>query len=517
MPYYAFYSRNALVDGNVFRARTPQPVVPPTFDVARPLLPEPYWSGHDTTIAAYWKVWQLAFQNIGLPTRENSFVSPYLRTAFNDCLFMWDSVFNTLFASYGRRAFDFQATLDNFYAKQHPDGAICREINENSGEDMFHRFDPAGTGPNLLPWSEWENFLRSGDCRRLEDVFPALAAYYRWFQLNRTWRDGAYWATGLSSGMDNQPRVDETRYDLGKSHGHNVWLDTCLQQIFVNRILQEMAGVLGRESDLTGFQDEVYHLAEMVNTQLWDEESGFYYDLDSQGRRLPVKSIGAYWALLAGVASPEQAERLVQHLQDPALFNRPHRVPSLSADHPVYQDNGGYWRGGVWPPTNYMLLRGLSAYGYDQLAHEIAGNHVENVVKVFENTGTVWENYAPESMAPGKPARKDFVGWGGLPPTAVLLEYVFGLRPDTRQNRLVWDVRLTEEFGVRRYPFGVDGALDLHCPARMDESAMPVVQVRSNVPLTLEVRWKSGVRVIELTGGEETVVLEGRQRIENRK
>jgi hypothetical protein len=35
---------------------------------------------------------------------------------------MWDSAFILLFARYGSRAFDFQRTLDNFYAKQHPDG-----------------------------------------------------------------------------------------------------------------------------------------------------------------------------------------------------------------------------------------------------------------------------------------------------------------------------------------------------------------------------------------------------------
>jgi len=37
----------------------------------------------------------------------------------------------------GSRAFDFQRTLDNLYAKQHPDGFICREIVEADGSDLF--------------------------------------------------------------------------------------------------------------------------------------------------------------------------------------------------------------------------------------------------------------------------------------------------------------------------------------------------------------------------------------------
>ena len=47
-------------------------------------------------------------------------------------------------------------------------------------------------------------------------------------------------------------------------------------------------------------------------------------------------------------------------------------------------------------------------------ARTIALNHVDNVLQVFQKTGTVWENYAPESAAPGEPAKPDFVGWTGL-------------------------------------------------------------------------------------------------------
>jgi hypothetical protein len=146
----------------------------------------------------------------------------------------------------------------------------------------------------------------------------------------------------------------------------------------------------------------------------------------------------------------------VAHLDDPRAFKRPHRVPSLSADHPGYDARGGYWKGAVWAPTTYMVLRGLTDVGRDALAHEIARNHLDNVVAVFEKTGTVHENYAPESAAPGAPSKPDFVGWTGLPPIAVLLEYVFGLRPDAAAGRLLWDVRLTDAHGVRRYPFGRD-------------------------------------------------------------
>jgi hypothetical protein len=147
-----------------------------------------------------------------------------------------------------------------------------------------------------------------------------------------------------------------------------------------------------------------------------------------------------------------------------------------------------------------MILRGLSAAGRDDLAHEIAVNHLDNVVEVFRRTGTIWENLAPETASPGTPAKKDFVGWGGLGPVAVLLEYVFGLRPDVPRNKLVWDVRLLDEHGVRKYPFGTDGSLDLASARRSRLTEKPAVSVRSNRPLTLELHW---------TGGTETRQVEG--------
>jgi hypothetical protein len=145
-----------------------------------------------------------------------------------------------------------------------------------------------------------------------------------------------------------------------------------------------------------------------------------------------------------------------------------------------------------------MVLRGLTEVGRDALAHEIARNHLDNVVTVFEKTGTLWENYAPESAAPGTPAKPDFVGWTGLPPIAVLLEHVFGLRPDAPARRLLWDVRLTEGHGVRRYPFGRDVAIDLACAPRRSPQEAPRVEATATRPVDLEGRWEGGSRLLKI-------------------
>ncbi|HEV8246245.1 MAG TPA: hypothetical protein VGP93_10780, partial [Polyangiaceae bacterium] len=124
-------------------------------------------------------------------------------------------------------------------------------------------------------------------------------------------------------------------------------------------------------------------------------------------------------------------------------------------------------------------------------AHEIGLNHLANVVAGFEQTGTLWENYSPEIVGQGNDG-KDFVGWTGLPPVAVLFEYAFGLRPDVPTQRLVWDIRLLEEHGVRRYPFAVQGLLDLKCRSRASREDKPDIEISSNVGFELDLRWHGG-------------------------
>lgn len=117
-----------LVAENSFLTKLPEDRPLPTFDQVQDQLPLPIWDGHDDYIRCYRKAWQLAFGNLRQPEPGSGFVSNYIDTAFNDCLFMWDSAFILMFGKYANHIFPFQNTLDNLYAHQHRDGYICREI-----------------------------------------------------------------------------------------------------------------------------------------------------------------------------------------------------------------------------------------------------------------------------------------------------------------------------------------------------------------------------------------------------
>lgn len=500
---FTTYSRpqEPLVSQNPFRGQAYRRQPIPSFLEAKAQLPVPVLPEHPQWVEMYWRAWELAWSHLCRPAPATGFVANYIDSTFGEHIFMWDSAFMTQFGLYGRRIFNFMETLDNFYARQHEDGFICRQISAVDGQDFFFPFDPNATGPNILAWSEWRYFRLTGDDSRLARVFWPLMAFHRWCRANRTWPNGLYWATGLSSSMNNQPRVPDSTHH----HRHWSWIDGTLQASLNCLTLSQMAMVLDQSELALELSAERASLLHLVNAHMWNSEIKFYQDIDPEGRFSRVKSIAAYWALLDKEMVPEkQIEPFVQHLRENWAFKLPHPIPSQSADSEGYNaETGNYWRGGVWPTTNFMVLKGLRAVGQHNLAHNIAVTHLDNVYTVFRQTDTFWENYAPETAAPGNPAKSDFVGCGGLTPISILLEDAIGLIVEWPHRRVIWDRRLETEtaYGVHNYPLGPEGKMDL----LGDQTK---VVVKTDVPFTMTIRDRSqslqtaipaGTTEIELT------------------
>lgn len=489
------YDDKELMEENSFIGAERETSELPVYEKVKNDLPRPVWDAHQAYIDCYYKAWEIAFSNLRQPKENTGFVADFIDAAFNGCIFMWDSAFMLMFGKYADRIFKFQKTLDNFYSHQHSDGFICRQIEEETGDDVFTRHDPSSTGPEVMAWCEWDYFLNFADKERLARVYPCLIAYHQWMREHFTWRDGTYFSSGYGCGMDNCPRLEE-KYHVCYDHGHMIWVDACMQELNACNVLIKMSRVLGRDEFISELEEERDRLYKVINEKLWDDETKFYYDLRKDNTFNGTKHVGAFWALLARCVPEDRSEAFIAHLNNENEFKTEHRIPSLSKDHEEYHPEGRYWCGSVWAPTNYMVLKGLDEYGEYALAHEIARNHVDNAVSVFEETGTLFENYAPE-YADGKPckgnwAKGDFVGWTGLIPISVMFEYVFGIKPDAANNKITWHVNLTDRHGIEKYPFGTDGEMKLICEKRASLSEKPMITVESDVPVTVEVIWNGG-------------------------
>ena len=126
--------------GIYFHRAAYTPSVLPRFEEVRGDLPSPIWDENPEWVELYWKAWEIGFKNVLKLVPNTGFVSNFIDTAFNGCIFMWDSSFMLMFGKYADRIFKFQKTLDNFYSHQHIDGFICREIEEKTGggEPLTH-------------------------------------------------------------------------------------------------------------------------------------------------------------------------------------------------------------------------------------------------------------------------------------------------------------------------------------------------------------------------------------------
>jgi hypothetical protein len=528
---------SALTGDNVFAEQgmyfgkkqyEPQPL--PAFETTRDKLPAPIFDEDPNYVRCYGKAWELAFKNFHEPAPGSGFVSPFIDAAFNENIFLWDTCFMTMFCNYAHPYVPGISSLDNFYIKQHEDGEICREINRTTGRDFVQwvnakneplfsrwgytldegtkRVDVVYEGrPAPVPhpkltldalnhpifaWAELESFRLTADKDRLRLVWEPLVRYYGALQKYLRQGNGLYLTDWAS--MDNATR--NTYLEPG-----GTGIDISCEMVLFGRHLAEIATILGKETEAGRYRREAEELATLINRLMWDEERRFYFDLTAKGERAPVKSIAAFWALLANVASKSQAEALAAELRNPETFKTVHRVPTLAANEPGFDPAGGYWKGAVWAPTDKMVLAGLENYGYTGLAREIALNHLQNVVTVFRETSTVWENYAPQRVARGKPAKGDFVGWTGIGPIALFIEYAIGIRADALANKIAWDIHSPGRVGVENFWFG-GKTVSLVCE-KADPTGSRMVTVKSNGNFDLTVVHQGRTKRVRVLANEQ--------------
>jgi hypothetical protein len=455
-------------------------------------------------------------------------VSNFLDPLADGRLLLADVVAETLFLRTAHPYVPGIRALDNFYCRQHEDGEIARDLDIATGRDyepwvnherqpLFARQDPRpvdlgrpapvpdltldGQAHPLFAWAEWESYRQTGDADRLSLVWEPMLRHYR--ALQELLRDARGLYAGDPGTMEGSPR--NARLGAG--------VDVSSAMVLAARCLADISRVVARQAEEYGevkralavraegarLAAEAEATAEAIRQHMWDPATGFFYDLRPDGTRQDVRTAAAFWTLLAGVATQEQAERLAAALRDPRAFGTEHPVPSLAADDPRFDPDGGRYRGAVWPLLVAVVAKGLTRYGMRELAREVAMGHVRAVAGAFAETGTLWENYAPVGRRPGRPARPDFVGPAGLGPIGLLLEYGIGLKPYAPLRQLEWDVQGLEYKGCERYWFA-NTTCDLLVTGRQHPDDPVEIQVKTDRPFHLVVRVGGRVRRFTVSG-----------------
>lgn len=226
--------------------------------------------------------------------------------------------------------------------------------------------------------------------------------------------------TGLSTNRDlGDPTLRaelaaeaETGLDFTAQYGGDVRrcvpLITNCALARTTEVLTELAGALGRTHEQAYWRDETTTRAHRIREFCWDDGAQFFLEYDFvRDVRLPMLTLSAYWTLMAGVATDEQAAALARALP---LFRRSAGGLVTSSEpatspHPEWEVL--QWHDPVvWPPLQMVTVSGLQRYGYRAEAAAIAASFVRMQVDVFERTGELWEKYNGVTGEPSVPVER---------------------------------------------------------------------------------------------------------------
>ena len=228
--------------------------------------------------------------------------------------------------------------------------------------------------------------------------------------------------------------------------------------------LAKMATVLGNSADAARFAAKHETIKLLLNDKLWHPERGLYLSRYLDGTWNEIVTPTVFYPLFGGIATPERAEQLVQHLLDPDEFWGDYVIPSVARNDPNYCagapihpqsehfkffDRYGegtspeQWLGAAWPPMNFTVYDGLKRYGFDDVAGEFAARSTAMYLDAWDKDN--WfpshstrfpasRSWTPRSTRPGaltrgqrhggtEPARTDLgqpVGRSGQHPVRYL-------------------------------------------------------------------------------------------------
>jgi len=357
----------------------------------------------------------------------------------------FESCFATFFLVYSNRMYPPMPLLDNFYSRQEENGAIRGRYNTETGEPILTPENPEGVMPPLFAWAEYNLYHKVGQKKRLKEVMPILEKHYMW--LEETFRDdtGMYSVPLEATIMENSPR-EGMKYPLDFN-----------TQMAINALYMSALGDILNDKEISfHYKRRYFSLKTRINSRMWNEEQGFYFDLDDQGNQLTTKTIAAYWTLLAELPNEERFETLVDHLKNDKTFGLPNPFPSLSADDPHFDPKGNGYRGGVFTPFTFMVIKGLEKYERYDFAREVAIRHLYYILDTLhpdgEKKGTLWEAYDPmkegQASWEDRPNREKYLGYTSLGTITLMIENIVGLYISLPRKTVDWIVPTLELMGI---------------------------------------------------------------------
>lgn len=186
--------------------------------------------------------------------------------------------------------------------------------------------------------------------------------------------------------------------------------------IDLNCLLYYLEDLIAKSSELANDQEtanEFKTAAEkrkaLIQKYLWNDSKGYYMDYNwSNAESTQHLTLAAMFPLYFQLASQEQAEQVKELLLDKFLKDGG-LVTTL-------EHSGQQWDApNGWAPLQWIAVKGLLNYGYNEEAQDIMQRWLALNEKVYKNTGKMMEKYNVEDLTllsgGGEYETQDGFGW----------------------------------------------------------------------------------------------------------
>ncbi len=250
----------------------------------------------------------------------------------------------------------------------------------------------------ILAWGVERVYRRNGDRELLKQCLGRLERFHDWYWRERDLHDNGLITLGAYTGKLQHARWETFDYECNmddmqltvhpkrKGPKEGAWYaDICVPGntaylILAERSLARLAEIAGDRAMATRRKRRMEKGIKGMRDHMWDEGAGTFLSVRRDTlEKIPVATIGSWIPLAAGVPTEAMAKRMAQTLASPA-WQTPLPVPTVDRTDKRWKSNA-FWRGDVWPPTNYQIAGGLAAYGHKDLAAEIADKTIANAIK----------------------------------------------------------------------------------------------------------------------------------------
>ncbi|MCF7945622.1 MAG: hypothetical protein K9L24_02055 [Spirochaetia bacterium] len=378
---------------------------------------------------------------------ENGFKGTFLGYPDQGTYNQYYSIISSFFLAYSNEKYSPAPMLDFFYSMQEPDGAIRGEYSMEDGSPVFHEDNPEGVQPPLFSFAEFNLYHKMGNKRRLKEIVPALQYYYQWLENTFKQENGLY-AVPPAATMMNNAVGEHVRYSL----------EFNTQQALNALYLSAIGDILNDKELSFQYKRLYFTLKTRINSLMWNQDDSIYYSLDENGKQICVKTIGAFWTLLAEIPNEYRVEELIRHLKDQESFGTENPFPTIAVDEPEFSENGEGYHGSVVPFLTYMVIKGLERYQRYDFARECAIRHLYFMLDTLhpdgKEIGDVYEAYKPlQEGAPvwtGHPEfpRKKFLPMVGISTITMMIENVLGFEISLPKKTVDWVMPTLEAMGI---------------------------------------------------------------------